>query len=143
MEKWREECKTLTDDDELTKYPGCVLLGGDLASEALVLQEVRKRFCNDSLFTEKRVPLEQGVLEDKIKYSLLKEMSQLLGGQIRDQCEPVLLRIINCFCRLAGDQVEGRVCKVESPFFSVCVVMQAVEDRVAYLGWARWATDVC
>ena len=143
------DCKLLHDPDSLPVYPGSMLLGGVEPDEHSVLAIIRKKFCNDHLFDEKPVLLTPEQLEEK-KFKLLKEMAQLIGAQVRKDCEPTLLRIINGFCAQGDEETQGREMRVETPFFSVvCYVFpnKAAQDgehsSVIYIGWARWATDVC
>ena len=152
IQEFLDESKLLTDEDSISLYPGCKLLGGVASSDAAMLAGLRKQFCNDRLFEhDLGKPVSATQLEDN-KYVLLKEMNELVGSQIRKMCEPLLLRIINSFCTAASDvsdkQTAGRIRRVETPFFSVVIYAFATSnehdvDEVIHLGWARWATDVC
>ncbi len=138
---WKAHAARFGDEDRFPVYPGCRFLGGVATYEAAVVAHLRAVFCNDHLFEGPRVTVEAARFA---KYDQLGKMSELLGAQVRSASEPALLKAINCFCGAMAAGSTGRLCEVDTPFFSVsCQIFPATSEQVVWIAWARWATDVC
>lgn len=152
IEDWKKEFTRFEEDDYFPLYEGSVIMGGVVEEKEDVKKYLRKRFCNEKLFSgkgeEKVISSED--FKTKEKYSLLSKLTFLVGSQRRDEFEPILLKAINTFAStLSSTNEDGAHLCVESPFFS-CVAFcfpcsddKKSEKMFSYIGYCQWACGVC
>lgn len=143
VDSWRKETLLFSDEEHLPLYPGCLVLGGVASSEDEVLLALRRKFCNDKLFKDSTIP---SLTREQFlgrKYDVLKRMVELVGAQRRDEVEPALLIGLNKYCECIQDT--GHHFEVDNPFFSCVAYVFPCSNpkQVVWIGFSRWATDVC